>query len=286
MLLKLVIAVALLMPVFHHIRSSDPSVVYIASTPGDDPLRLILSIPAESKVDFMRWNLVLNNAGTFILKLSYGESKPNTLGFIEAHERSYEGSFNITKSPREIYHLKGRGINGELMLARVNENLLHILTSDQQLMVGNGGWSYSLNAEKPVAVSSLLKSFRALKNDTARQMIFDGRTPCKEFAKDHGIAVDPSCFKFKWRLILNRDPETLAPTTYTARRIVYDITDNTGKWVFRKTDSDAVIIQLNPDEPQRSISLVMLDNNVLYFLDKNGQPYTGNADFSFVLNRN
>jgi hypothetical protein len=84
---------------------------------------------------------------------------------------------------------------------------------------------------------------------------------------------------------LNRDPETLAPTTFTARRIVYDITDNTGKWIFRKTDSDVVIIQLNPDEPQRSISLLMLDNNILYFLDKNGQPYTGNADFSFALNR-
>lgn len=285
MLLKMFIAVALLIPVLHSNGPSDGSSVYVASTPGDDPIKMVLSIPLESKVDFMRWNLVLNSSGTFSLKLSYGESKPNTLGFIEAHQRYYEGNFIVTKTPMEIYHLKGKGINGEMMLARINENLFHVLTSDQQLMVGNGGWSYTLNAENPVPISSVLWPLRAVQKDTARQMVFDGRTPCAEFAEDHGIAVESSCFKFKWRLILHRDPQTLAPTTYTARRIVYDITDNSGKWAIRQSDAGAVIILLNPDEPGRSISLVMLDNNILYFLDKNGQPYTGNADFSFALNR-
>ncbi|HLO82285.1 MAG TPA: hypothetical protein VK166_15080 [Chitinophagaceae bacterium] len=286
MLLKTFIAVALLTSVFHHAGSSDLSSVYIASTPGDDPIKMILSIPAESKVDFMRWNLVLSSSGEFSLKLSYGESKPNTLGFKEANERHYEGKYFVSKNHLDIYHLKGKGINGELMLARINENLFHILTSDQQLMVGNGGWSYTLNAEKPVQGSSVLRSFRASENDTARQMVFDGRTPCREFAVDHGLDANPSCFKVKWRLILNRDSGTLEPTTYSTRRIVYDLADNTGKWAIKKTGSDAVIIELNPDEPGRSISLIMLDNNILYFLDKNGQPYTGNADFSFALNRN
>jgi hypothetical protein len=285
MLIKLIIAVSLFATVFCAPQSSDSGYVFMASTPGDDPVKSILSIPLGTKIDFIRWGLVMNDSGNFSLKLTYGESKPNTLGFEEEFERSYEGVYTVTKNQFEIYHLKGKGINGELMLAKINENLFHILTADQQLMVGNGGWSYALNAQKPVPISSALKSFEMLQHDTARQIVFDGRTPCKEFAKDHGIAVDPSCIKFKWRLILNRDPKTLEPTTYTAHRIVYDITDNTGKWAIKKNESSAVIIQLNPDEPGRSISLVMLDNNILYFLDKNGQPYTGNADFSFALNK-
>jgi hypothetical protein len=285
MLVKFVIVAGLFVSLFCSPQTSDTSSIYIASTPGDDPIKSMLSITADSKVDFMRWNLILNSSGTFSLKLSYGEAKPNTLGFKDTSERYYEGRYSVSKNVWEIYHLKARGINGELMLARINENLFHILTSDQQLMVGNGGWSYILNAVKPVPVSSALRSFKLPPVDTARQMVFDGRTPCAAFAMDHNIPVDPSCFKFKWRLLLNRDPHTLEPTTYTARRIVYDIVENTGKWAIRKTDSPAIIIQLNPDEPQRSISLVMLDGNILYFLDRNGYPYTGNADFSFALNR-
>jgi hypothetical protein len=215
----------------------------------------------------------------------YGEAKPNTLGFIDTAVRNYEGTYTILKTQVPIYLLKGKGISGTLMLARINENLFHILTREQQPMVGNGGWSYVLNALEPMPTTSSVNTFHIAGPDTARQMIFDGRTPCIEFAKDHGIAVDPNCFKFKWRLILNRDPKTLEPTTYTARRIVYDITDNTGKWTIRKTDPKTQIIQLNPDDPGRSILLVMLNNNVLYFLDKNGHPYIGNADFSFAVNR-
>lgn len=285
MLVKFPILFSLFVSVFWSSRPADATSIFIASTPGDEPIRSILSIPAEAKIDFMRWKLELTSSGTFSLKLEYGESKPNTLGFKEGRERYYEGGYTVAKNKQEVYHLKAKGIRGELMLARINENLFHVLTSDQQLMVGNGGWSYALNAAKPVVPISPISSFGIPKKDTARQMVFDGRTPCAAFAVDHGVEADPSCFKVKWRLILNRDTGTLEPTTYSTRRIVYDLADNTGKWTIKKMDSRAVIIQLNPDQPERSISLLMLDDNILYFLDKNGQPFTGNADFSFALNR-
>jgi hypothetical protein len=179
-----------------------------------------------------------------------------------------------------MYHLKGNGIKGELMLAKINENIFHILTKDRELMIGNGGWSYTLNAAKPILISSSVASFSVPMPDTARQLVFDGRTPCKEFAVDHSVKANPDCFKVKWRLILNRDPKTLEPTNYSTRRIVYDLADNTGKWTIRKTDSQTFIVQLNPDQPGRSISLLMLDNNILYFLDSKGQSYTGNAGIS------
>jgi hypothetical protein len=265
--------------------TSDPSTVFIASTPGDAPIKAILSIPAEAKVDFIRWKLELHTSGSFSISLMYGESKPNTLGFIDTTLKNYEGVYTISETQVPVYMLKGKGINGTLMLGRINDNLFHILTKDQQPMIGNGGWSYVLNALQPKLTTSSAYTYKSSAPDTARQMIFDGRTLCTEFAKDHGISVNPNCIKFKWRLILNRDPKTLEPTTYTARRIVYDIADVTGKWTIRKKDPATRIIQLNPDEPGRSISLLMLDNNVLYFLDRNGHPYVGNADFSFALNR-
>ena len=285
MLVKLIITAGLFMSVFYSSSTSDSSSVFVASTPCDEPIRSILSIPWEAKAEFIRWKLELHTSGSFSISLMYGESKPNTLGFIDTTVKNYAGTYTILKTKVPVYVLKGEGINGALMLARINDNLFHILTKDQQPMIGNGGWSYVLNAQQPKPTASSINTFEVSGSDTAQQMVFDGRTPCKEFAKDHGIAVNPNCIKFKWRLTLNRDPRTLEPTTYTARRIVYDITDNTGKWTIRKTGPTTQIIQLNPDETGRSISLLMLDNKVLYFLDRNGQPYVGNADFSFALNR-
>jgi hypothetical protein len=284
MFFKLIIATGMLLSVFCT-PQSDTSSTFVASTPCDVPIRSILSIPLDIKADFIRWKMELQASGSFTISLMYGESKPNTLGFIDTTIKNYKGSYTITKTSVPVYLLKGEGINGTLMLAKINENLFHILTNEQQPMVGNGGWSYVLNALQPRPATSSVNTFKISGSDTARKMTFDGRTLCTEFARDHGIPVNPQCIKFKWRLILNRDPKTLEPTTYSARRIVYDITDNTGTWSIRKVDAATQIIQLNPGDPDRSISLLMLDNNVLYFLDKNGLPYVGNADFSFALNR-
>lgn len=285
MLIKIAIYFSLIISVFFSPDRNGSPTLFAGSTPGDEPIRSILSIPAKAKIDFMRWKLELQASGTFTLDLSYGESRPNTLGFMDTSVMKYEGSFTVGTGEHRVYRLKARGINGELKLARINENIFHILTEDEQLMVGNGGWSYLLNKVEPVPLSAGLHSFEIPSGDTARQLVFDGRTPCREFAADHGVEANPACFKVKWRLILNRDPKTLEPTTYSTRRIVYDLADNVGKWAIRKTDSKAFIIQLNPDQPERSMSLLMLDDNILYFLDNKGHPYTGNADFSFALNR-
>lgn len=47
----------------------------------------------------------------------------------------------------------------------------------------------------------------------------------------------------------------------------------------------AVIIQLDPDKPEKSLSLLAGDENVLFFLDKSNRLYTGNGDFSYTLNK-
>src|SRR6218665_932245 len=57
--------------------------VFVGCTPGDDPVKQLLAIPLADKVDFIRWNLLLNESGkkTFTLDIAWGENQPNTLNF-------------------------------------------------------------------------------------------------------------------------------------------------------------------------------------------------------------
>jgi hypothetical protein len=135
----------------------------------------------------------------------------------------------------------------------------------------------------------LLTSTSTIFSDTARQVIFDGRTPCQSFAGDHLMNVSSECIKLKWRLVLNRDPVTLQPTTYTMRKVVdYRPRDVTGKWSLTKGlpgNPNVLIIQIDPGKGKETISLLVGDENVLFFLDTDNNLYAGNNDFSYTLNK-
>lgn len=181
----------------------------------------------------------------------------------------------------------------EILMVKLNENLFHLLTPQYKLMIGNGGWSYTLNRKEPVSNKSVdfpaMMISSSLDNETARQIIFDGRTPCQNFATEHQINASQDCFKLKWRLILNRDSITYEPTTYTIRKVVDNMPrDISGKWKLIKgfgKNPEAIIYQLDPDDTEKPISLLAGDDNVLFFLNKNNELYTGNSDFSFTLNK-
>ncbi len=262
------------------------------STPGDYFLKSVLAIPADAKVDFIRWNLVLENTNSFQLDIVYGESKPNTLDFIGGGEkRSFKGSFLVSErgSFKKLYHLKSTEIPAEILLAKLNENILHLLSVQNQLIVGNGGWSYALNNVIPETATEFL--FSTLANeDKSPEVTFDGRTPCREITKEHPeIQTNQSCFKLKWRLILRRDSVTHLPATYTIRKVVDGKrVDITGKWEVIKglpKKPDAIIYKIESDNEAESFSFLVVDNNILLFLNRKNEPYIGNSDFSFILNR-
>jgi hypothetical protein len=52
-----------------------------------------------------------------------------------------------------------------------------------------------------------------------------------------------------------------------------------------KGDPDAVVIQLDPDDPNGFLSFLKADENILFFLDKNRDLLVGNDRFSYTLNR-
>ena len=275
--------------------------VFVASTPCDPLIKSFFTIPPDTKVDFMRWELTLsnseNNKNVFILNVAFGESQPNTPGFKEGGGKlSFEGKYTVSQSPNrnlngEIYQLKSDKLSTTLSLVKLNDNLFHLLTPENHLMVGNDGWSYTLNRKQPLTnISAVLPSLTTsstLLTDTARQVTFAGRTPCPEFAKEYNFQVDGDCNKLKWKLILYRDPTTFLPTTYALYWTLHRPDAIEGKWTIKGSDTnpDVIIYQLNPDKPSASISFLVGDKNVIYLLDKKNKLFTGNKDFSYTLNK-
>lgn len=292
--------IALIISCSYSFKTNTPSaIVFAGSTPGDELIKSLLTIPIDQEVDFIRWNLTLNESdqNKFTLNITYGVSQPNTLGFKEETKRTFEGTFTIAPSKndilhRVIYYFKSTTLPSEIMMVKLNENILHLLTPKYRLMNGNGGWSFSLNRKELVKDSTIPPALTApatLLNITSDQLIYDGRTPCQEIAAEYNLKVTPACFKLKWRLILNRDPLTHAPTTYTIRKVVDNVPrDVTGKWTIIKgsqENPDVIIYQLDPEDQQNSISFLAGDENVLFFLDKKNRLFSGNGDFSFALNK-
>jgi len=267
-------------------------IIFIGSTPGDETVKTMLTIPAEIMVDFIRWSLTLDNKNSFVLNIHYGEAQPNTLGFKgDGEKKTFKGTFSVSgnKNFKEVYHLKSPDLFTEISIAKLNENIFHLLTSQNQLMVGNGGWSYSLNRKEPVQNNEISIASK-IGEDKSQQLVYDGRTPCQEIAKEHSeMKETSSCFKIKWRLILNRDSITHQPTTCTMRNVVDNQPrDIAGTWEVIKgtaANPDAIIYKIKVDNLVEPHLFLVGDDNVLFFLDKNNKPMIGNKDFSFTLNK-
>jgi hypothetical protein len=271
------------------------------STPGDLPIKRALNLPEEKAIDFMKWKLVMSDSPggrkMFVMQLHYGVSQPNTSGFTSesATSNNFSGSYTVEKVSNDkinaqIIQLKCASWKAPLRLAKMNENVYHLLTQEEQPMVGNGGWSYSLFRQNPVKESGI--NYPEFSNavdklsDTS-QMIFVGRTPCQDFAGEYNVKVSQECFKLKWKLVLKKDHSTGAPASFWMRNVVYGkVAEVEGKWKIikgNKANPDLTFIQLNPDHPIPMTFLVE-NQSVLFLLHKNGTLFEGNADFGYALN--
>ena len=272
-------------------------IMFTASTPGDPQVKAMLGIPAETPVDFIRWDLTLqppgSGKGDFDLKILFGESLQGSPGFKGGGQPlSMSGKWEVAgASGKEIYRLTGKQNHPDLSLLKINENLFQILTPDHHLMIGNGGWSYTLNRKNPVDPGATLPvpgDLSFLKEEKAEEVTFDGRTPCPGAEDMNHIPGNADCYKLKWRLILYRDPATGAPTTYKLITIYHRAVPVEGAWDLVSgsgRNENALICRLDPDKPDLSMSFLVGDDNVLFFLDKDDRLMTGDGDFSFTLDR-
>jgi hypothetical protein len=260
----------------------------VGSTPGDGAIKQMLGLQPDAVIDFIRWDLQFNSDQSFTLAIHYGENQPSTLGFKQGGiQQKIEGNYQVsaTEHWQELYTLKSSDGKVVLNLAAINANIFHILDYQNLLLVGNAGWSYTLN-RKSVQSGGATKFKPSGTQSAEAKLVFEGRTPCQEFTILHPeMKASPDCFKIKWRLILHRDAKTGLPASCTTRNIVDNQPrDVVGTWDLLTTPR-ANIYQLNLPGLQDPILLMEADTNILYFLDDKQNLLIGNKDFSFTLNR-
>ena len=276
--------------------------VYVGSTPSSEAIRTLLGIPRDANTELIEWELTLVDAArgpaAYHLRFRFGPTRPNQPG-LDATAASLErrGTWRT-----EAARVKaGTGVvvldNG-LSLLRVSDTILHALAADGSLMVGTGGWSYTLVRRDAVERDVDMRLVAADPGDPDRTVtratgpevfgIFDGRTPCQGIARELGVVARPGCWKAKWRLTLFQDPRTRQPSTYRIEGSVYRAGSREGSWrIVRGTPGlpEAEIYELGAANGESTAFLLKGDDRVLFFLDRNRRPMNGNARNAYTLDR-
>lgn len=294
---------------------SHPHEVFVTTSPCDAASKSLLKIPATADCEIIKWSLTLHHdpdtptSATYKLTYAYGLPKQGTneiaQGGIKVEQK---GRWAMTKGAKTspdavVYRLDPDKSQESISFQKVDDHLLHLLNRDKSLMVGNAGWSYTLSRTEsytghmqqasPSAVSRVTSGSSPAaalseKNASAIQGAFVGRSPCREIARELNRAVEADCMKLKWGLTLYHDPNTQLPTTYKLNGTLYRKRIGEGRWAIikgTKTNPDAVVYQLDLDNPQSSLFLLKADDNILFFLDKEKNLLSGNDNFSYTLNR-
>ncbi len=130
--------------------------IFVGSTPCDSLIKLLLQIPPITKCDFIKWDLSFQKSipDSFQLTALYGESQPNTNGFIGGGKKivvngKYAINYGSGANPNaKVYSLNGDKLQSSLLLIEMDSNILHFADANKNFIVGNGGWGYVLNRIK------------------------------------------------------------------------------------------------------------------------------------------
>src|SRR4030095_10103728 len=194
-----------------------------------------------------------------------------------------------------------RAVNSPITLTflPLNQNLLHLLDGNKQLINGGGAWSYTLNRTKTAKgpgrqLPDQIKSSRNLCPDTSIIGIFGGRSHCNPVLCELNGVSTSGCQGTKYKLTLFKDAITHAPSTFTLLSVQVGKGDtqykNEGKWRLTQgiqSNPKAVVyeLELDPARPHLKLWLLKGDENTLFFVDAHRQLMVGDADFSYTLNR-
>lgn len=288
--------------------------IFEAITPCDNSNPPVPYISDDKPCEMMIWHLVLNHdpvtnePTTYTLQSAYGMSQANTTGIVNGGTTlDLSGIWEIIDSTSTvpdtiIYQLNPDTPEFSIYLTKITDDLLHISTAEHELLVGNGGWSYTLNRtdiKSPLnrSLPAGELSIEPLPMTTSSDQsgifgIFEGRTPCTDIIDQFMQASpQPSCTKLKWQLTLNQNPKTGLPTTFKVRGVIVrteaTIAELEGKWdivLAPGTHPNKVLYRLYLDT-EYPLFFLKADNNHLYMVDWNLNFMVGNALFSYTLSR-
>jgi hypothetical protein len=278
--------------------------VFVCSSPCTESIGPVLKIPADADLQ-IRWNLTLHHdpktrePTAYQLQCDYqttvaGTPKPET----QKHTVKMNGRWAIGKGTKWNSEAVVYELNGALALFQLNRDILHVLNPDRSLMIGNGGWSYTLNRRESAEIQGTPapppatppESYTILPLEKGPEVfgVFAGRTPYEGIVRHLNQDTNARGTKLKWLVTLFQDPETKAPTTYRLEGTLFRRNVREGNWTIRHgtpTDPSAVVYELEPTKTQSGLSLLKGDDNVLFFLDSKRKPLVGHMDFSYTLNR-
>jgi hypothetical protein len=277
---------------------------FAATTPSDPAVMQQLGIPSGTASEVIEWSLVLREDPitaapiSYELSYAYGMTQRNLPGLArDAMRVQRQGTWTRTKGtksrPTAIIEL-----SSGLTLAEIEPRLLHILNPDRSLMVGNGGWSYSLNrtdageAAVPASLSygapDMPYPISPVSAGPSVFGVFEGRTPCQRIARELQAAVERTCVKLKWRVTLYQNPGTHGPTSYKVEGSLFSGGAREGRWTATPDATGRAAGTLyRLESGGRSPALVLLkgDDNVLFFLERSMRLLVGRSDFSYTLDR-
>jgi hypothetical protein len=195
-----------------------------------------------------------------------------------------------------VYQINPDDPQSTVSFLKVSDDLIHVLSSEKTLLVGNGAWSYTLNRMDNQSPTQIHEGSPpepptrppqpAMPGGSSVFGVFDGRTPCHEVVFEFTNTTPfPDCLKIKWRLTLYQDNATGAPSTY-----LYMGTSQfrEGSWAIirgMEGDPDAVVYQLQPNDTQGPVSFLKVDENHLFLMDRAMNLLVGNELFSYTLSR-
>ena len=278
--------------------------VFVGSSPAGESIRPLLQIPPDAGAELIEWKLTLYQdpktgaPARYHLEYKYGMTVPGTPGLgpiARAAER--RGSWRIAKGTKGHPEAVTYELHAAVSLFKVSDSVLHVLNGDRSLMIGTGGWSYTLNRSDasearvdPSADSGPSESRTVSPVATGPSVfgIFEGRTPCQGIARELTIPVSAGCAKVKWRVTLYQDPESRTPAAYKLETSLHRSGAREGRWTIERgaaADPNAVVYRLEPVGKEAALFLLRGDDHVLFFTDQKRRPLTANADFSYTLNR-
>lgn len=271
---------------------------FVGTTPcGEFPRTFLGGLPPGAACDAITWRMALTTGradeSRWNLVAVYNVPSPSNPNVtVEGPKVALQGKLDAAAT---AYRLTSDGTGRSLSFSRVSDGLIHLRAADDRLLVGNSGWSYTLNradlTERPANPSQapdLSYSISTRASGASVFGVFEGRTPCVGISRELKLAPIAGCLKVKWRVTLLQNPGTGAPTTYTIEGSLHRKQARQGAWRIVRgtaTNPGAVVYQLDATATEAPLWLLQGDANVLFFLNHEQQPLTGTVDFSYTLNR-
>jgi hypothetical protein len=184
-----------------------------------------------------------------------------------------------------------------LSFLSISDDLIHVLSGEKAMLVGNGAWSYTLSRVEHQNETQAQELSGSLPDpptrppqppmpaDSSVAGVFDGRTPCNEVVLVFTETASPGCIKVKWRLTLYQDSTSGEPNRYL---LMGTRGYQEGSWKIihgMDDEPDAILYQLQPDDSQESFHFLKVDDNHLLLMDRDLKLLVGNELFSYTLSR-